>query len=183
MLSLPRLGGYLEAPRRHHCHARHAEERQQPRYVFSVGQVACEAAVSPNNSTGASGDEADSSINAPTAPSPPRPRDPLSHKVATFTSNSATRVEQQTVPYPDTSDDIADNLLDEYNATRSIRYPAVAPVAHLSPTPVPSQREGSSIPPLTSPAPAPCDTGSNAKRMDAHDPTPTGQLYSHLSPS
>ena len=233
--------------------------------------------------------------------------------------NSPTRAEQQTDSYPDTSADIADNLLDEYDAIRSIRYPAVPPVDHSSPSPVlapgdvpasapswrhppdeqividavglkqlensmrrgvpfrnaaskaalasraaravpwngrsklarelaglpravppaieaapvgvmslvpddnandasdtrtgnsnnkrgsrggaddgaaaddpsgagprdntlPSHHGGSSNPPLTSPAPTPCANGSNTERMDAHDPTPTGQLYSHFPP-
>ena len=65
MLALPEVFRHFQAPGRAHGNACNAEEHQQPRHVFSVGQVAFTAAVSPNTDMGASGDEADSAISSP----------------------------------------------------------------------------------------------------------------------
>ena len=98
MLALPEVFGHFQATGRAHGNACNAEEHQQPRYVFSVGQVAFTAAVSPNTNTGASGDEADSSTSSPSpsSASAGRPAPPRREAV--------------------TSDDVADGLLDEYEA-------------------------------------------------------------------
>ena len=98
MLALPEVFRHFEAPGRAHGNARDAEERQQPRDVFSVGQVAFMAAVSPDTNMGASGDEADNSISLPSlsSASPCRTDSPRREAV--------------------TPDDVADGLLDEYEA-------------------------------------------------------------------